>query len=213
MVVRMDLTAVAIIAVVCTMAQHCLALPVLSAGDDDRRVDDVDPAALGGARLSRQTSRLGAELRKAELKLIPAALLEWPTRKEYGGPEDITSERQLRELGPFVAPILYGGLGNVMFQLAALIKHSQDTKLPLVIGYVDQGKNMERKPPLDRHLVIACLITLHPYYAPTQERLCMLLPSFCFSPFNLSNASWLPLWESLVLSLSLSLSLCPLNGT
>lgn len=76
----------------------------------------------------------GGATREASLALVPQAVLEWPASAEYGGPPDIESEAELRALGPFVAPILYGGLGNVLFQLAALLAHSQDTKLPLVIG-------------------------------------------------------------------------------
>lgn len=141
--VRIELVAAIAVVLLC-MAQHCIALPMSAQALDGEDLQDLEEPdiALGGAR---QTSRLSAELRKAELKLVPAALLEWPTREEYGGPADITSESQLRELGPFVAPILYGGLGNVLFQLAALIKHSKDTNLPLVIGCVWLEKSPGRR--------------------------------------------------------------------
>ena len=36
------------------------------------------------------------------------------------GPPDIQTAAELKALGRFVAPILYGGLGNVLFQLATV---------------------------------------------------------------------------------------------
>lgn len=95
---------------------------------------------IGGSEQQEQQQQkwvggAGEAIRSSGLGLVPSALLQWPTREEFGGPPDVTSEAELKALGPFIAPILYGGLGNVLFQLAALIKHSQDTDLPLVIGY------------------------------------------------------------------------------
>ena len=53
------------------------------------------------------------------------------------GPPTITSEQELKKLGPYVAPILYGGLGNVLFQLAAVHVYAQSMGVPCVVGFFD----------------------------------------------------------------------------
>ena len=44
----------------------------------------------------------------------------------FVGPPDVPSLAALRKIGVFVSPILYGGLGNVLFQLAAVHVHAEN---------------------------------------------------------------------------------------
>jgi hypothetical protein len=42
-----------------------------------------------------------------------------------------------RVAGRYVAPILYGGLGNALFQLAATHVYAKTVGVPCVVGYFD----------------------------------------------------------------------------
>ncbi len=53
------------------------------------------------------------------------------------GPPTINSEEELHDLGPYIAPIIYGGLGNVMFQLAAVHVMAKELRVPCVTGWFD----------------------------------------------------------------------------
>ncbi|EDQ86521.1 uncharacterized protein MONBRDRAFT_28212 [Monosiga brevicollis MX1] len=47
----------------------------------------------------------------------------------------LQAQAQLDALGPYVAPILYGGMGNVLFQLAALLALAKTEQAPCVVGF------------------------------------------------------------------------------
>eukprot|EP00043_Microstomoeca_roanoka_P007029 m.68040 g.68040 ORF g.68040 m.68040 type:complete len:389 (-) comp13664_c0_seq2:115-1281(-) len=59
----------------------------------------------------------------------------WRQMPSTWGPPTLETEDELHALGPFVAPILYGGLGNVLFQLAALHVYAFENNIPCVTGY------------------------------------------------------------------------------
>lgn len=69
-----------------------------------------------------------------KLKVIPVG---WYTPPAGLGPSTIQTGKELAALGPYVAPILYGGLGNVMFQLAALHVYAKTMGVPCVVGFFD----------------------------------------------------------------------------
>eukprot|EP00730_Choanoeca_flexa_P018860 TRINITY_DN9192_c0_g1_i1.p1 TRINITY_DN9192_c0_g1~~TRINITY_DN9192_c0_g1_i1.p1 ORF type:complete len:367 (+),score=71.13 TRINITY_DN9192_c0_g1_i1:101-1201(+) len=71
----------------------------------------------------------GAPCRSGE----PSKPVNWLDR--HLGPPDIASVQELKALGPFVAPILYGGLGNVLFQLATVHVLAKQEQVPCVIGF------------------------------------------------------------------------------
>eukprot|EP00048_Salpingoeca_helianthica_P020693 m.247492 g.247492 ORF g.247492 m.247492 type:complete len:360 (-) comp51358_c0_seq1:23-1102(-) len=53
------------------------------------------------------------------------------------GPASINSLAELESLGKHVAPVLYGGLGNQLFQLAALHVYARSVGVPCVVGWFD----------------------------------------------------------------------------
>ena len=59
----------------------------------------------------------------------------WHSLPEAWGPPTITSTQELEALGPHIAPVLYGGLGNVLFQLATLHVYGRKHGVPVVVGY------------------------------------------------------------------------------
>eukprot|EP00055_Hartaetosiga_balthica_P016576 m.105597 g.105597 ORF g.105597 m.105597 type:complete len:425 (-) comp9134_c3_seq1:351-1625(-) len=57
--------------------------------------------------------------------------------------KDIASRSELFDnVGPFISPILYGGLGNELFQLAALHVYGRAFNVPVVSGYFKHWNKM-----------------------------------------------------------------------
>eukprot|EP00056_Hartaetosiga_gracilis_P015748 m.3033 g.3033 ORF g.3033 m.3033 type:complete len:429 (+) comp3163_c0_seq1:51-1337(+) len=80
------------------------------------------------------------ELNKLKKQLI--ATSESPPSSWNVG-ADITSRTELvQSVGKFVAPILYGGLGNELFQLAALHVYGRVFNIPVVTGYFHHWNRM-----------------------------------------------------------------------
>jgi hypothetical protein len=55
------------------------------------------------------------------------------------GPPLIENEKQLKAFGPFISPVLSGGLGNIMLQLAAVYGFAKKYKVPFVVAWWDQS--------------------------------------------------------------------------
>eukprot|EP00042_Codosiga_hollandica_P028014 m.144088 g.144088 ORF g.144088 m.144088 type:complete len:422 (-) comp52656_c0_seq8:42-1307(-) len=60
----------------------------------------------------------------------------WFTLPRHSPPL-ITTNEELHARRPFVAPILYGGLGNMLFQLATMHRLAWDLDIDCVVGYWD----------------------------------------------------------------------------
>lgn len=65
------------------------------------------------------------------MEMVP---VRWYQRPEHAVP-DIESQEELMQLGRFVAPMLNGGIGNIMFQLAATHAYALDNNITTVCGY------------------------------------------------------------------------------
>ncbi|EGD74307.1 hypothetical protein PTSG_06316 [Salpingoeca rosetta] len=59
----------------------------------------------------------------------------WRQLPSSWGPPTISREEDVDAIGTYVAPILYGGLGNILFQLAALHAYGRKHNVPVVVGY------------------------------------------------------------------------------
>lgn len=69
---------------------------------------------------------------------------QWYERVE-GSPADIVKTTQLPPA--YVAPVLYGGLGNALFQLAAIHAWARNISLPCVVGFFDHWNRKVQPPP------------------------------------------------------------------
>eukprot|EP00042_Codosiga_hollandica_P028007 m.144032 g.144032 ORF g.144032 m.144032 type:complete len:372 (-) comp52656_c0_seq1:42-1157(-) len=70
------------------------------------------------------------------LKRMPLVPSAWFTLPRHSPPL-ITTNEELHARRPFVAPILYGGLGNMLFQLATMHRLAWDLDIDCVVGYWD----------------------------------------------------------------------------
>jgi hypothetical protein len=55
------------------------------------------------------------------------------------GPPLFESKEQLDGFGPFISPVLSGGLGHIMLQIAAVYGFSKKYNVPLVVAWWDQS--------------------------------------------------------------------------
>jgi hypothetical protein len=55
------------------------------------------------------------------------------------GPPLIENEEQLLAIGQFISPVLHGGLGNIMLQIASVYRYARKYKVTFVVAWWDQS--------------------------------------------------------------------------
>eukprot|EP00049_Salpingoeca_infusionum_P020560 m.364415 g.364415 ORF g.364415 m.364415 type:complete len:379 (-) comp26957_c0_seq1:177-1313(-) len=99
---------------------------------------DFAVAADGTMRKPQPKTPCGASCRKrADQKVTTSDDMpeEWLNVPDTWGPSTLHSNIELDALGTYVAPIFYGGLGNLLFQVAALTTYCDALDVPCVFGY------------------------------------------------------------------------------